>query len=100
MKKALISPVEAVNRVASWNTSVDPCEPVIEAVQNGARIAQVSDSAFDVAPPLFWVDCEDAVADGDYCYDMAQGRIVEVVHAPHPNPPPTQSSGEIPSVTL
>lgn len=28
-----------------------------EAVADGTRVAQVATTSFDVAPPLYWVDC-------------------------------------------
>lgn len=49
MKKALISPNEPVD--------------------TGYRIAEVSEQWFEVAPPLFWVDCSDDVVADQFWYD-------------------------------
>jgi len=61
MKKALISPNE---QVFDYNNKF--C---------GARIAQVesTENVFEVAEPLFWVDCEDdVVADNHYYF----GKVI------------------------
>jgi|LakMenE18May11ns_1017448.scaffolds.fasta_scaffold6580606_2 hypothetical protein len=34
----------------------------------GSRIAQTSSNAFEVAPPLFWVDCSDDCISYSYYY--------------------------------
>jgi hypothetical protein len=50
--KALISPKELV---------------ALDDGGQGCRVAQVSENAFDVAPPLFWVDCpSECLADAWY----------------------------------
>jgi hypothetical protein len=53
----------------------------------GARIAQVEQTTFEVAPPLFWVDCpENCVADVWWYYqDTCQ---------PMPEPPPPVPTAE------
>lgn len=62
MKKALISPNEP-RRIEYSNNEV------IE----GSRVADVSDKEFEVASPLFWVDCNDDVKADQYIYD---GNII------------------------
>jgi hypothetical protein len=53
MKKALISPNE---QVYSYDNTL-----------LGERVAEVRDTSFEVAGPLFWVDCpDDVVADQYY----------------------------------
>jgi hypothetical protein len=45
---------------------ISPNEPAYsyDGTLLGQRIAQVSDTPFSVAPPLFWTDCpDDCVAD-------------------------------------
>ena len=71
MKNALISP--------------------IEQIATGYRIADIVDTEFEVAPPLFWVTCEDNVTTRGFIYDPINKEIianpllvVEVV-----TPPPT-----------
>lgn len=64
--KALISPNE---KVTDYEGNV------------GARVAQVQETTFEVAPPLFWTDCPDnCIADVWWYYqDTCQ---------PIPQPPP------------
>lgn len=38
----------------------------------GARIAQTSSNIFEVAPPLFWVDCPDDCISYSYYYSDGQ----------------------------
>jgi hypothetical protein len=54
--KALISPIE--NKSDGW------------------RIAQVSQEAFDVALPFFWIDCDETITAKDYYYK--DGVILEM----------------------
>lgn len=77
MKKALISPLE-------------PCF-------GGYRVAQVSQDSFEVAKPLFWVDCEDTVEADVYYFDQ---NLAICVLAPEPEIAPTQSSGTLQTVIL
>lgn len=55
MKQALISPME-------------PRE-------FGYRVAQVEQESFDVAPPLFWVDCSGDVKADYFWYDPSDETI-------------------------
>lgn len=60
-----------------------------EAVTNfdgttGYRVAQINETGFEVAEPLFWVDCaEDVVADQFY-YDPQDSTIKAVPVRPTP----------------
>ena len=54
MKKALISPIEIITHD--------------DGVQTAYRVAQVSDETFEVAKPLFWVDCDDVIEQDIYVY--------------------------------
>lgn len=58
MKYALISPVE-------------PREA-------GYRVAEVADNSFEIAPPLFWVECADDVVADVYWYDPSDETIKPV----------------------
>ena len=49
----------------------------------GSRIAQVAQESFDVAPPLFWVDCVDDVV-ADQFYYSENGTIEKVPLPPEP----------------
>jgi hypothetical protein len=71
MKNALISPEE---KVYSYDGSL-----------LGERIAEVSATPFEIAPPLFWVVCaDDVVADQWYW----SGDACVVIPSPPPPPPP------------
>lgn len=56
MKNALISPIEIIDGVY-W------------------RIAQVEENSFDVAPPLYWTQCEDYVTADGYIYNPETQQI-------------------------
>ena len=92
MKNALIDPTVQVSHIASW-TSTKPIQPVVEVYPNSARVAQVEDSPFEVAPPLFWTPCaEDVIADQFY-YDTENQTINPVVDTPMPEQPQPIVSG-------
>jgi hypothetical protein len=59
--KALISPKETLNVswVSSWIQEDGVWVPVITEVIGCYRIAEVEQVAFDVADPMFWIDCPD-----------------------------------------
>lgn len=58
---------------------ISPTEQVLDTEGNvvGARVAEVAAVTFDVAQPLFWVECEDAVMADQYYY--ADG-IIQPIH--------------------
>lgn len=67
---------------------ISPNEQVIsyDGTVLGARVAEVSAAPFDIAPPLFWVECvDDVVADQFY---FADGVISLVPVKPDPEPVP------------
>lgn len=74
MKKALIAPMQQFF--------------------SGVRIAQVSDSAFEVAEPLFWVDVEDNVTAEKFCYDLQNNVPVAI---PEPVLPDVQAADQQPT---
>jgi hypothetical protein len=65
MKKALISPNEKTNNPNNGNIL-------------GIRIAQVSDEAFEVALPLYWIDCSDDTQADFYYFDETDNTIKQV----------------------
>lgn len=67
MKQALISP--------------------FEFREGGFRIAEVSDSIFPVAQPMFWVECDDSVVADLFWYDPVAQTISEILI---PEPPVDQ----------
>lgn len=55
MKKALISP--------------------LEPREEGYRVAEVAETAFEVATPFIWVDCQDDIVADKFWYDPADSQI-------------------------
>jgi len=47
----------------------------IEPRQIGYRVAQVEEQEFEVAQPLFWVDCDDNIKADQFWYDPADQTI-------------------------
>lgn len=66
---ALISPNEEVTTLIDFYDDIINDEGIIESINigrgviipNGARIAEISENQFEVAPPLFWVNCNTSV---------------------------------------
>lgn len=83
--KALIDPRASVSYVSSW--AGNPLKPVFSTYPNSARICEVEDAAFEVAPPLFWIDCDDTVIADQFWYDTVSGVISPVVNEPKPQAP-------------
>ena len=71
MKHALISPNETVYSY--------------DGTPLGQRVAEVVSVPFEVAPPLFWVECAEEVAADRYYY--AEGTILPVPVPPQPVEP-------------
>lgn len=61
--KALISPNE---QVFNPNTGE----------QIGVRVCEIQQQEFEIALPLFWVDCNESVVVDQYCYN--DGSFIEV----------------------
>ena len=49
-----------------------------EQAHEGWRVAQVEEKKFDVADPLFWVECEDAVTAEDYFFSKEIQAILQI----------------------
>jgi hypothetical protein len=80
MKNALISPNESpVKYISAWTTD-DPPEPIWTPVENSCRVAEVSDTTFEVALPLFWTLCDDDVKADQWYYSLNDKEI-------YPKPP-------------
>jgi hypothetical protein len=96
MKKALIDPTTQLQEVTGWtlnpNLSGPKYLPVLVTITNSARVAEVANQAFEVAPPLFWMDCADDVVADQWYYDTATQKIIVVPpSAPLPGTTGTQS---------
>lgn len=92
MKKALISPNETpIQHIVAWEFNPNPTIqnpnkylPVWETYLNSCRVAEVEDNPFEVAPPLFWVDCADDVVANQFYYDIETTLMNPVVNVPYP----------------
>jgi len=73
--KALISPIEPVNN--SDGTT-------------GYRVAQVEEITFDVAEPLYWLDCDANVIADIYYFDTTSNNILKKPVIAHTNVSGTQ----------
>lgn len=90
--KALIEPTSTnVSYIASWDTvyendgvTIKEYIPVLETLPNAARIAQIASSEFEVASPLFWVDCADDCDSFTHYYNTATNTIELKNHTPRP----------------
>lgn len=87
---ALISPNEYVEIAVET-------DGIWDNVRVPARIAQLSDVAFPVAKPLFWVECAESFDLNQYYYDMNTARITKIPVAPEDalayNPIPSTDLG-------
>ena len=63
------------------------------ATELGYRVADVSEVAFDVAQPLFWVECLSSVVADYYYYDQATQQIIEIPPRPIPAAKETTNIG-------
>lgn len=84
MKNALISPNEQVYKY--------------DGTLLGVRVAEVSDTPFEVAPPLFWVECADDVVADQFYYDEATQTIIAIPVKPAPTPDVNNVTGDAPNV--
>lgn len=68
--KALISPAETktVSYIESWQVVDGEVTPVYKSIENCVRVAEVSLEPFDVAEPLFWIDCPEDCRSGSWYY--------------------------------
>jgi hypothetical protein len=96
--KALISPNESVSYVSSWvwekvktpyGEEVYAWVAKLSVLEGAQRVAEVEENTFEIAVPLFWVDCDDnCVADQWYYKD---GLFSLVPNVPAPTEPPVEA---------
>jgi hypothetical protein len=86
MKNALISPNESpIKYVSGWTTDTPP-EPILTPIENSCRIAEVLDTTFEVALPLFWTPCDNDVVADQWYYNTSDEEIYPVPEpAPYPD---------------
>ncbi len=89
MKKGLIDPNTKVLYISAWTPPAkdgDFYTPVVTEVPDSDRLAEVIDHEFDVAEPLFWVDCPDeAIADLWYYDNVKKQVLIKPEDAPYPS---------------
>jgi hypothetical protein len=81
MKKALVDPNTKVKYISSWTDPISdgkPYLPVYEEIENSQRLAEVANTEFPVASPLFWIDCPDEAIADEWYYDSSQ-QVFSVV---------------------
>jgi hypothetical protein len=81
--KALIDPQTSVKHIVSW-TDTEPYKPVFETYLDSARVCEVEETQFDVATPLFWVNCADNVVADEFYFDTSNQTIKPIVNVPYP----------------
>lgn len=66
------------------NALISPNEKVFDENNNiiGQRVAQVGNTTFPIAPPLFWMPCANDVVADQYYYDPDTQQIIK---KPEPN---------------
>ena len=98
--KALISPNEMSPYVASWtyNIITKSWEPVFEDVPDSWRVAQVQETDFEVASPMFWTECADNIVADEWFYQTSTGEILPIP-APAPIPSDIPVAADQPVVT-
>ena len=47
-----------------------------EVVETGYRVVEIQDKAFEVANPLFWVDCLSEITPTEYFYNQTTQEFV------------------------
>jgi hypothetical protein len=53
-------------------------------IETGYRVAEITDTVFDVAPPLFWQECPDSVVADQYYFAPNDSQFLLV---PEPEQP-------------
>lgn len=86
--KALISPNEKAQQISSWTSeTVDGRTSnyaVYSDITNGCRIVQTSETEFDVASPLYWVDCASDLDVNTNYFDTSDNTIKAITNAAEP----------------
>lgn len=90
MKFALINPNQIATYISSWvwdfvnKTYI----PVYSNYEDSQLVCDISETEFDVAPPLFWMPCDDSVQTYQWYLDTIEQTINQIVNEPRPTNPP------------
>ena len=93
---ALIDPNATEQYISSWDEPVPPSKQYTPVyTQIGQRVAEVAQTEFPVAPPLFWFPCADDVVADQFYFDAPTQSIIPVPpNAPDPTPQPAPPKSE------
>lgn len=92
MKQALISPLEQIQQVKDWIKVDNKWMPVFTVIPDSARIAETTENPFEVAEPLFWVECQNNIIADKYYYNLISREIILV---PDPVPMPIENQAVV-----
>ena len=53
-----------------------------QVIAYGCRVAQLAEVPFEVAPPLYWVDCPDDIHESEYFYSPGTDSFVLIPPPP------------------
>jgi hypothetical protein len=90
MKKALVNPNLTASYISDWSydSQTKQYTAVYSVYENSQLIEEVADSIFEVAQPLFWLDCDDNVVTYRWYLDISDNQIKEIVDEPFPENEP------------
>jgi hypothetical protein len=90
MKNALISPNwSPINYVSSWEIDPnfeDAYIAIYSPLSNSQGVSQVSNETFEVAEPLFWIECDDIVTVEAWYYNTVNKDLELIPNVPYPLP--------------
>jgi hypothetical protein len=89
---SLIDPTTNVRYVSNWTLASDKksYNPVFSIYENSARVCEVVEIVFEIAEPLFFVNCDSNVVADMYWYNTVTTEILEIVNAEYPVIPPAE----------
>jgi hypothetical protein len=90
--KALINPQVEANRVTGyvWSDIKKKYTEISELIPNSALVCDFHEQGFEVAPPLFWFDCDSTFDTFFYFYNKSTKQIEPINHAEPPNVPASE----------
>jgi len=86
--KALISPSQTVEYISEYSDMGDGVyKQIFSNIPNGQRVADISENEFDVAEPLFWVDCDNSTLPTTHYYDSSDStvKLISDLEPPYPS---------------
>ena len=76
MKKALVDPRDTDIKYVS-SVDVDG-NYIFTIIPNSARICDVAENEFEVASPLYWIDCSDETIVDEYYCDTINNTAIPI----------------------